>query len=164
MTMLAIGTTVAGGAMQASSSIKGAKADRQVADYNARIRERNKEVFEQEAKQRKWIAGRQAVALYSDGMDFITDQQVQYSKAGVAAGTGTPFIVAMEMVDRLEDKMRALEYNSEVESAALREQGVNAQMDADLIRVGGRARAQARKIQAVTSLLNTAGSIGMHYA
>ena len=157
MTMLAMGSTFAGGVMQASSSIKGGKADRQVAEYNAKIRERNANMFKAMADHRRWLAGRQEAQLYFDARDFIKGQQVSYAKAGVATGTGTPLEVAMASVDAIEDKVRALQYNTEVEALGLREQAVNEEMQAALTRAGGRARQSAAKMQAFTSLLSSAG-------
>ena len=163
MTMLAIGGTVAGGVMQASGSAKAGKADQRISEYNARIRERNRDVFKQAAKTRKWLAGRNSAKLYEDGMDFVIDQQVAYRKAGVATGGGTPWIVAMEMVDRVEEKVRALEYNAEAEIIALNEKGVNEEMAAHIIRAGSSARQVARRAETAASLLSTAGKIGMAF-
>jgi len=163
MTMLAIGTTVAGGVMQASSSIKGGKANQQLANYNARIDERNARAAKQNARVRRWIADRTEVRLYEDGMGFIKDQQARYGFAGVGMGTGTPAIVAMAMADRIEDQVVALQYEASTEAINMEEQMRQFEMSAAMKRAGGKAARQAGKIQAVSSLLATAGNIGMKY-
>ena len=155
--------SAAGTVMQAAGGGKGAKTDRRVSEYNAKVRERNKKMYEAMAEHRRFTAQREAVDLYEDGIDFVKNQQVQYRKAGVATGTGTPFLVALEMADRVEEKIRVLEYNAEIDAQELRERGVNEQLRANLTRAESGARRQAYRTQMYSSLLGAAGKVASIY-
>jgi hypothetical protein len=149
------GASIAGGMVSASGSIKSGKAQRAAAEYNAKIQERNAKVADQAAEQILMQADRDAIRMEEIGFKFIQGQQARYGASGVVANQDTALTVALDSANNLEEQIAQRYYKSEVDAIAMREQGVDARLSANLTRLEGRARYQAARTRAMASVLGS---------
>ncbi|MGB1538383.1 MAG: hypothetical protein ACPHAN_11785 [Pseudomonadales bacterium] len=154
---------VAGGLMSAAGSSKAGSAARQVAEYNAKIQERNAKVFEQQAEMRLTAQERANIRFAEQANRMVEGMAVAYRKNNVVANTGTALKVQMISAAEADDEMAYRTYNAKVGALALREQASESRLSAALTRLEGRSRQQAYKIQATQSLLGGAGQAIMKF-
>lgn len=160
---IAAGAAVLGGMVSASGAMKSGKAAKATAEYNAKIQERNAKVAEQAAEQTMLQADRDALRTQELGVNFIMEQQARYGASGVVAGTGTALDVALDSANNIEESIAQRYYKSEVEAIAMREQAVDSRLSANLNRMEGRARMQAARTQAMSSILGSVNSAAMAF-
>ena len=144
MTMGAIGMG-AGGMLSAMGGMKAGNAQSQISEYNAQISERNQ-------KTAKIRADHDLLLAKSDAI-----------QCGVSAG-GSTVTVAMESARRADLELTNEAYNAKRKYADGLEQAKQFGFQAGITRAEGAARASSLRNQAFSSLLSTAGSIGMKYA
>ena len=160
---IASGASAASGLMQAGTSVKGGKANRQVAEFNANIQRRNARVHERQAENEILFSKIRAVSQSEAARSFIASQQHQYRARGVASGTGTPYLVALEMANRADEEIQNGLFNSRVQAAVFREQATNARVNAAVLAAGGQIQEAAGRTRAMTSLLDTGFTMASRY-
>lgn len=152
----AAGLNVAGGVMGFMGNSKSAKSAKQVAEYNAKIQERNAKAFEQAAEQKLFMGDVQNVREAQEFSRFLDSQQTAYNKSGVVSTSDTPLLVLLESARQADQDLEINEYNTSVAAGQLREKGTGLRLQANLTRMEGQARAQAFKMQGYQSLLGGA--------
>ena len=157
------GVAIVGGLVSASGSMKSGKAAKATAEYNAKIQERNAKVADQAAEQTMLQADRDALRAQELGANFIMEQQGRYGASGVVAGTGTALDVALDSANNIEESIAQRYYKTEVEAIAMREQAVDSRLGAELSRMEGRARMQAARTQAMSSILSSGSKAMMAF-
>ncbi len=155
---IAAGANMIGGIIGARGMKGAADATAAIADYNARLEERNAKALRQAAEVREWQGDVAEVDLMEDFGDFVDTQQAFYGAAGTQAGTGTPLEVAFAAAEEVSDDLTMMNYNVAVESNAIRDEAINRQFGAAVTRAEGRVRASAMRTQARSKLFSTAGS------
>ena len=162
MTMAAIGMG-AGGALSAMGGMKAGNAQAQIADYNARLMERNQETAKNMAAHNLLLAKADIIQSGNDAARTISGIDAHFGAAGVSAG-GSTLTVAMESARRADEELTIGIYNANKENLEMRERALAFGMQAAITRAEGKARQRAARSEAIGSLLSTAGSIGMKYA
>lgn len=160
---IASGASAASGLMQAGTSMKGGRANNQVAQFNAAVMRRNARAHERQAENEILFSKIRAQAQGEAALGFIASQQQQYRARGVASGTGTPYMVALEMANRADEEIQNGLFNSRVQAAIFREQATNARVNAAVVAAGGQVQEAAGRTRAMTSLLDTGFRIGSRY-
>jgi hypothetical protein len=152
----AAGTALAGGLMSAAGAGKSSKAQQAAAEFNARMMERDAKVAEQDAKQQVFMNERDMLRFSRIATDFVKNQQAYYSSSGVVSGQDTALVVALDSANNADEQIRNKTFDAEVAALALREQATGRKLQAGLTRMEGAARAQATRMQGMTSLLGGA--------
>ena len=160
----AAGLNVAGGIMGFMGNSKSAKSAKQVAEYNARIQERNARVFEQAADQKLFMGDLDNVRRGQEFARFLDVQQTAYNKSKVIATSDTPLLVQLESARQFDQDQEIEQYNTRTAAGQLREKGTGLKLQASLTRLDGRARAQAFRMQGYQSLLGGATSAATNLA
>lgn len=143
------GATVAGTGVAVAGQIQQAKAEKEVADYNA-------EVLESQAKavEKKTTFDED---LHRDRVrKILSSQRAQYGSRGIDI-TGTPLLVQLDTAERGELDALAIRYGGDVEAALTRSQ-------ANLVKMGGRNRRVASYYGAGRTLLSGASSLAGTYS
>ena len=150
----AAGLNVPGGIMGFMGNSKSANSAKQVAEYNAKIQERNARAFEQAAEQKIFMGDVQNVRAAQEFSRFLDTQQTYYNNSEVVSTSDTPLLVQLESARQADQDLEINEYNTQVAAGQLREKGTGLRLQANLTRMEGRARAQAFKMQGYQSLLS----------
>lgn len=153
---IAAASALAGGVMSAAGAGKSASAQRASAEYNAAIMERNAKVREQDAEQQLFMNDRDNLRFSRIATDFVKNQQAYYSSSGVVSGQDTALIVALNSANNADEQIRNKTFDAEVAALALREQATGMNLQANLTRMEGAAKARATRMQGMTSLLGSA--------
>tara|TARA_Y100001973_G_C5200032_1_gene336928 strand:- start:2826 stop:3329 length:504 start_codon:yes stop_codon:yes gene_type:complete len=140
----------------AAGHMKAGNAAARTAEYNAKIAERNAKVYEQQAEMRLFSQDLDDLKFVKQAGRFLDTVGVAYEKANVKGKTGTPLKVQMESAAQADEELAMRDYNARVDALALREQGTNMQLTANLTRMEGQAQKRASRIQAFGSLLGNA--------
>jgi len=163
MPPLVIPLIIAGTAMGAHSQYEAgqqakrdAKAQQELAEYNAKLKERQAEAERERAQE-------EARQFEKEGERLLGTQQVQLAKGGVLTGIGTPALLLEETAQELEaDRLRILKEGYLAESFR--------KSEAEGLRFGGRiakargaAAAKAGTFKAAGSILTGVGTAGYAY-
>ena len=140
LVMAAAGATAAAGVISFKGSQAAARATKQVAEYNAEIKE-------QEAKLLAAAKADEEARLRKQGEAFAGSQRVATAASGITM-SGSPLQALAATHFGIEEDALRIQYASEIEQT-------KAQADATLIRAEGQARASGMKTQAYASLLQS---------
>lgn len=147
----------------ATGYMKAGNAAQRTAEYNAKIAERNAKVYDQQADMRLFSQDIEDLKFVKTAERFLDSVGVAYRSKQVVGNTGTPLKVQMVSAAEADDDLAMRNYNARVDAQALREQGTNMRLTANLTRMEGRAQKQASRIQAFSSLLGGAQQAAMIY-
>jgi hypothetical protein len=137
------------GQMQTARGMKAAgRAGMQTAEYNQRIRERNKRVYDQEAALRERTGSQEVVRFRKQFEKLQARGATAYRKSGVMAGTGTPLQVLMENANEAEAEVQTIRLMAATDAGRLREQGVNQRFAGQLAMLEGRQQRTAYGMKA----------------
>ena len=157
--MISAGTQIAGGFLGAGGSSKAGNAQARIAEYKARIDERNAESALIQGRHLLLIAKADSLEDTRDAFDLARSAGAYFAKAGVVSGTGTAALVAAESAKRADEAIANNLYNARVEALAMRERALGFQMQAGVTRAEGAARRDAVRGEGIASLLGTVGSV-----
>jgi|TARA_R110000822_G_scaffold47637_1_gene126206 hypothetical protein len=156
-----IGFMAAGTGMQLYGSMQQAKGLRaagsaamRTAEFNAAIRKRNERVARQEADLRERVGDREAIRFRKNFRKLQDKADTAYRKGGVATGTGTPILVAMENANEAEEEVQLIGLQARTDAGRLREQGVNQRLAGEVALLEGRSRQQAFNTRAKTAMIS----------
>ena len=149
----AVGASVVGGGMGAAGNMKSGRSARAIAEYNARIRERDAKLLEQMAEHKILMKDVQNVRTQQEYGRFMESGITAYNKSGVMSGQDTPLSVLLDNALQADMDMNFADYNTKVEALSLKEQAVASRLQANVTRMEGAAKAQAYRNQAFGSLL-----------
>tara|TARA_R100000995_G_scaffold30176_3_gene13428 strand:- start:10605 stop:11111 length:507 start_codon:yes stop_codon:yes gene_type:complete len=152
----AAGLNVAGGIMGFMGNSKSARSGIAIAEYNAKIQERNAKVFEQDADQKLLINDLQTVRAEQEYSRFLSSAQTNYNNSGVVSTSDTPLLVLLENARQIDEDLATNDYNVKLEALQSREKATGLRMSANVTRAEGAARSQAYQMQAYGSLLGGA--------
>lgn len=143
---LAIGLTVASGAMQAFGAYSQGVAQQRAEEYNA-------EVARQEGEAAKQASGVEAYKIRRQMRTMRAKQEALYAKAGVAY-SGSPLEVMLDTESGYQFDLLVNDYNTKVAVA-------RANSKANYYEYLGKASYNEGLIKAGTTLLNTSTTLGM---
>lgn len=143
------------GAMQQAKGLRAAgAAAMRTAEFNNAIRKRNERVARQEADLRERVGDREAIRFRKNFRKLQDKADTAFRKGGVATGTGTPILVAMENANEAEEEVQLIGLQARTDAGRLREQGVNQRLAGQVTLLEGRARQQAFNTRAKTAMIS----------
>ena len=149
----ALGLQAFGMMYQKRSARAAAAAQRQALEYNARISERNAKAADIRADFSQLVSEID-ITRFRDAADrFNRAVGARYRASGFRANTGTPRQVMIANAARQDDEIQARRMNAAAQETALREQGVNERLRANLFRNQGALAMQTGQIRANTATL-----------
>ena len=139
LTAIAVGGQVLGGVMGAKGSNNAARISQEVAEYNAQAAENEADVLSRAKSD-------QEASLRYQSNRLLATQRVATAKSGITM-SGSPLQAIADTYFNTEKDAARIQYASSIEQ-------VQKQNEANLIRLQGRAQAQAFRTQAQQSLLS----------
>ena len=130
-----------------------AAAKKQAADFNARLQERNAKAAEIRADFSQLVSEINIEDFRDDFARLNATVGSRYRAAGFRSGTGTPREVQIAAAREADEEIQVRRINADAQALALREQGVNARIQADLFRNQGQLALQTGAIRARTATL-----------
>jgi hypothetical protein len=159
---LTIGLMIAGTAASVGGAIYSANAAKVGAEHDADVSEANAARKDVTAAQLVAENARDAVRFRADYSDFAKSMEVQRTKSGVYAYSGTALEVAMASARNADDELARREYNAAQGRRDIEDQAAGLRVNAQLQLYGGRAERTARYINAGTSLLRGGARIAKY--
>jgi len=143
------------GSMQTAAGLRASgKAAMQTAEFNKAIRKRNERVARQEADLRERVGDREAIRFRKNFRKLQDKADTAFRKGGVATGTGTPILVAMENANEAEEEVQLIGLQARTDAGRLREQGVNQRLAGEVALLEGRSRQMAFNTRAKTAMIS----------
>ena len=130
-----------------------AAARKQAADFNARLKERNAKAAEIRADFSQLVSEINIEDFRDDVALLSATVGSRYRAAGFRSGTGTPREVQIAAAREADEEIQVRRINADAQALALREQGVNERIQADLFRNQGQLALQTGAIRARTATL-----------
>lgn len=130
-----------------------AAAQQRVAEYNAKIAERNAKAAEIRADFSKLVSEIDIVDLADDFERLNAAVGARYRAAGFRSDTGTPRDIQIANVKEFDEEVQVRRINADAQALALREQGVNERLRANLFRNQGQLAIQTGAIRAQTATI-----------
>ncbi len=123
-------------------------------ELNNPTAKRNERVARQEADLRERVGDREAIRFRKNFRKLQDKADTAFRKGGVATGTGTPILVAMENANEAEEEVQLIGLQARTDAGRLREQGVNQRLAGQVTLLEGRARQQAFNTRAKTAMIS----------
>lgn len=156
--ILTLGSTILGGISQKKSSDRAAKAYEEVAEFNAKMEERNVDLIEKQIE----IANR--VRILDERQQRFRFGETQggviagFSAAGIDISHGTPMRVLRQNAREFEYDQAKLDFNLAVNVMQMRDAQEDARLRAEVSRLEGKAGAASTRAQGSASLISAFGS------
>ena len=148
-----IGLQAYGMMYQKRAAKAAAAAQQRVAEYNAKISERNAKGAEIRADFSKLVSEIDIVDFRDDFERLNAAVGARYRAAGFRSGTGTPRDVQIAAAREADEEIQTRRINADAQALALREQGVNERLRANLFRNQGQLAIQTGAIRAQTAMI-----------
>ena len=129
------------------------KAEQAAYEYNSKLRKRNAEALEIEAEQRVFGEEWAIVDFMDDFRDLNNQAGQAFRKNGWLAEGGTPAKVLLANAAEADEEIAMRRWQAKTDSQAIRENGVNERLRAELDVQTGRIRRSARRSEAGQALL-----------
>ena len=142
---LAIGTTIAGGVMQAQAQRQQGKDQEAIMKYNAAVKE-------QEAKQIEAKAVLDSQRNAEQAERIRSSLRAKLGASGAVMSEGTPLLLQAKQASELEFDNLMIGYNANVDATRLRN-------GANIDRAQGKMYARAGSNAATATLMNTGGTV-----
>ena len=147
------------GGLLGGGGMKGAADNTQaIAEYNARLDERNAKALRQAAEVRLWQGDVAEVEFMDDFGEFVSDQHAFYGAAGVQQSTGSALEVALASAEEASEEMTLMNYNVALDANQIREQAIERDMAAAVTRAEGAAQSNAMRSRARSQMFGSIGS------
>ena len=130
-----------------------AAAQKQAADFNARLQERNAKAAEIRADFSEIVSEINIEDFRDDFERLNATVGARYRAAGFRSDTGTAREVQIANAREADEEIQVRRMNADAQALAIREQGVNARIQADLFRNQGQLALQQGAIRAKTATL-----------
>ena len=130
-----------------------AAAQQRVAEYNAKIAERNAKAAEIRADFSKLVSEIDIVDFRDDFERLNAAVGARYRAAGFRSDTGTPREIQIANAREADEEIQVRRMNADAQALALREQGVNERLRANLFRNQGQLAIQTGAIRAQTAMI-----------
>jgi hypothetical protein len=156
--ILTLGATLLGGISQKKSSDRAAKAYEEVAEFNAKMEERNVDLIEKQIE----ISNR--VRILDERQQRFRFGETQggviagFSAAGIDISEGTPMRVLRQNAREFEYDQAKLDFNLAVNVMQMRDAQEDARLRAEVSRLEGKAGAASTRAQGSASLISAFGS------
>jgi hypothetical protein len=147
----AIGTSILGTAVQMAGANAQAKGQARAARYNARVNERNAAARGIEADWRE-LVGDLDIQDYSDDFEELQAEVGARQRGNGWQMTGTAIDVMVRNAEEADEDIQRMKIQSYTEAMALREEGVNYRMAAELDRLNAQNYIQAGRWKALSAL------------
>jgi len=130
-----------------------ARAQQRVAEYNAAISQRNAKGAEIRADFSKLVSEIDIVDLADDFERLNAAVGARYRAAGFRSDTGTPRDIQIANAKEFDEEVQTRRMNADAQALALREQGVNERLRANLFRNQGQLAIQTGAIRRQTATI-----------
>ena len=130
-----------------------ARAKQRVAEYNAGISERNAKGAQIRADFSKLVSEIDIVDLADDFERLNAAVGARYRAAGFRSDTGTPRQIQIANAKEFDEEVQTRRMNADAQALALREQGVNESLRANLFRNQGQLAIQEGAIRRQTATI-----------
>jgi hypothetical protein len=153
-----IGTTLYQGAQAKKAGDKAARAAQRAGEFNAKIIERDIDLFE---KQRKIVNAQFAVDQKRSRDIFERDVQGAvrsgFAFAGVDMSMGTPINVLRQNAREFDYEQKVAAFNNEVANMQINDAQEEARLNAELSRMEGGMAAASARAKGTASLISSVG-------
>lgn len=156
--ILTLGATILGGMSEKRASNRAAQAYEEVAEFNAKMEERNVDLIEKQIE----IANR--VRILDERQQRFRFGETQggviagFSAAGIDVSHGTPMRVLRQNAREFEYDQAKLDFNLAVNVMQMRDAQEDARLRAEVSRLEGKAGAASTRAQGSASLISAFGS------
>ena len=157
MTMIGIGTSVAGGVAQKNAADKAAEAAQKVGEFNAKLIERDIGLLE---KQRQIINANLVISNKLKRKEFkgVQGEVVAgFGYAGIDIAQGTPVQVLRENARQFEYELSVDKFNNAITNQQITDAQEGARLDAEMSRMEAGATAASLRSQGRASLISSIG-------
>ena len=134
-----------------------AKAQQQAADYNAAVARRRAEATEAVMESETSAAHKRARRLKAE-------QRAAYAASGALPSTGTPLLVMLEQAGETEQDIMTSRYNRMLEAQGYGSQAKMREWEGKMREWEGKQARKASHLQMGSTLLSSAGEMGMQFA
>ena len=148
-----IGLQAYGMMYQKRAAKAAAAAQQRVAEYNAKISERNAKAAEIRADYSKLVSEIDIVDFRDDFERLNAAVGARYRAAGFRSDTGTPREIQIANAREADEEIQVRRMNADAQALALREQGVNERLRANLFRNQGALARQTGSIRSTTAMI-----------
>ena len=148
-----IGLQAFGMMYQKRAAKAAAAAQQQAMEYNAKISERNAKAADIRADFSKLVSEIDIVDFRDDFDRLNRSVGARMRKSGFRADTGTNREVQIANAREADEEIQARRMNADAQVTAIREQGVNARLQANLFRNKGQLAIQTGAIRAQTAMI-----------
>ena len=169
MSAIAVPLMIVGGSMMAISQVQGSRAMAQASEYNARVAEAQAKAiktsgeFEQKTLEQQSAFERSKIVR--EKAKTTSAQRAKYAASGVRVDVGSPLEVMAQSAAEYELDIAANRYNLEVDKERIgyetRVGVAQSRSEAAYSRLLGKQYKRAGYRQAGSTLLTTAGTVGM---
>ena len=148
--LFAAGTAVqvAGQLAASRASSAAGQAAYQTAEYNAAIAARNAAVAENEAALRERVGQGEQRDFTNRFRALQASAGTQYRASGVVASSGTPLHVMMRSQNEADEQRQMIGLATATDAQAIREKGINQQLQGQLTLLEGQAQRKAYRTEA----------------
>ena len=148
-----IGLQAFGMMYQKKAAKAAAAAQQRAMEYNAKISERNAKAADIRADFSKLVSEIDIVDFRDDFDRLNRSVGARMRKSGFRADTGTNREVQIANAREADEEIQARRMNADAQVTAIREQGVNARLQANLFRNKGQLAIQTGAIRAQTAMI-----------